>query len=114
MRPELSRSDGRSGGQVLRLFASLPPCLIENEACATAHHRSRELQRLGRQVRLMPPASTTPIISKHYRGRTDLSLRNEPFEPNFTDCPAKRRTVWPNERIVSKNLRANPRSRRIS
>jgi transposase len=33
-------------GQVLKLVASLPPCLIGMEACANAHHRSRELQSL--------------------------------------------------------------------
>jgi transposase len=41
---------------MLKFFASLPPCLIGIEACASAHHWSRELQRLGHQVKLMPPA----------------------------------------------------------
>ena len=43
-------------GQMLRFFAGLPPCLIGIEACASAHHWSRELQRLGYKVNLMPPA----------------------------------------------------------
>jgi transposase len=47
-------------GQVLKVFASLPPCLIGIEACASAHHWSREFQRLGHQVRLMPPAYVKP------------------------------------------------------
>ena len=43
-------------GQVLKFFAPLPPCLIGIEACASAHHWSRELPSLGHQVKLMPPA----------------------------------------------------------
>ena len=41
---------------VLALFQKLPSCLIGMEACASAHHWSRELQALGHTVRLMPPA----------------------------------------------------------
>ena len=41
-------------GQVLKFFASLPPCLIGMEACATAHYWGRELTKLGHEVRLMP------------------------------------------------------------
>jgi hypothetical protein len=41
-------------GQVLKVFASLPPGLIGIEACASAHHWSRELQSLGHEVKLMP------------------------------------------------------------
>jgi transposase len=41
--------------QVLSFFEKLPPCLVGMEACATAHHWGREIQRLGHRVRLMPP-----------------------------------------------------------
>jgi transposase len=41
--------------QVLPFFEKLPPCLVGMEACATAHHWGREIQRLGHRVRLMPP-----------------------------------------------------------
>jgi transposase len=37
-------------------FQKLPQCLIGIEACASAHHWSRELKALGDTVRLMPPA----------------------------------------------------------
>ena len=37
-------------------FQKLPPCLICIEACASAHHWSRELKAPGDTVRLMPPA----------------------------------------------------------
>jgi transposase len=37
-------------------FQKLPQYLIGIEACASAHHWSRELEALGDTVRLMPPA----------------------------------------------------------
>ena len=39
--------------QVEALFAKLEPCLVGIEACATAHHWARTIEKLG--VRLMPP-----------------------------------------------------------
>ena len=42
--------------QMLAWFAKLPRCLVGIEACATAHYWGRELQKLGHQVRLIPPA----------------------------------------------------------
>src|SRR5262249_36396416 len=41
-------------GQVLKFFASLAPCLVGMEACASAHYWARELRKLGHEVRLMP------------------------------------------------------------
>jgi transposase len=35
-------------------FANLPACLIGMEACVGAHQRSRRLQKLGHDARLMP------------------------------------------------------------
>src|ERR1700689_4887285 len=41
--------------QVAVFFGNLPPCVIGMEACASAHHWARTLQRLGHTVRLMAP-----------------------------------------------------------
>ena len=41
---------------VLAFFEKLAPCLVGIEACASAHHWSRQLQALGHAVKLMPPA----------------------------------------------------------
>jgi hypothetical protein len=38
---------------VVAFFEKLPPCLVGMEACASSHHWSRELQKLGHPVRLM-------------------------------------------------------------
>jgi len=55
---------------VLAFFQKVPPCLIGIEACASSHHWSRELQRLGHTVRLMPPAYLKPYVR---RQKNDLA-----------------------------------------
>lgn len=57
--------------EVLPFFASLPRCLVGAEACATAHHWARELQRLGHEVRLMPPAYVKPFVRR--RAKNDAA-----------------------------------------
>ncbi len=42
--------------EVLSFFAALEPCLVGMVSCATAHHWAREIEALGHDVRLMPPA----------------------------------------------------------
>ena len=57
--------------QVSAFFQKLPPCLVGIEACASAHHWSRELQSLGHSVRLMPPAYVKPYVKRHKNDATD-------------------------------------------
>jgi transposase len=56
--------------QVITYFASLPPCLIGMEACATAHFWARELRSLGHKVRLMPPQYVKAYVK---RGKNDAA-----------------------------------------
>src|SRR3954463_7610824 len=56
---------------VLMFFQKLSPCLVGIEACASAHHWSRELQALGHTVRLMPPAYVKPYVKRHKNDATD-------------------------------------------
>src|SRR5689334_11333996 len=56
---------------VLAFFEKLPPCLVGIEACASAHHWSRELQALGHTVRLMPPAYVKPYVKRHKNDAAD-------------------------------------------
>lgn len=46
---------------LLPFFKALPSCLIGIEACATAHDWARQLQELGHNVRLIPPAYVKPF-----------------------------------------------------
>jgi transposase len=51
--------------QVLAFFGRLSPCLIGMEACATSHHWARELEKLGHEVRLMPPRYVKPHVKRN-------------------------------------------------
>jgi transposase len=56
---------------VLAFFQKLPPCLVGIEACASAHHWSRELQALGHTVKLMPPAYVKPYVKRRKNDAAD-------------------------------------------
>jgi transposase len=56
---------------VLAFFEKVPPCLVGIEACASAHHWSRELQALGHAVKLMPPAYVKPYVKRHKNDAAD-------------------------------------------
>jgi transposase len=58
-------------GHVLAFFQKLPRCLVGIEACASAHHWSRELQAIGHSVRLMPPSYVKPYVKRHKNDATD-------------------------------------------
>jgi hypothetical protein len=65
---------------VIVFFQKLSPCLVGIEACASAHHWSRELQALGHTVRLMPPGPRRTIsrtISAGVVGRISEDRRHD-------------------------------------
>lgn len=57
--------------QLLTLLGGLEPCLIGMEACATAHHWARELEALGHQVKLMPPAYVKAYVKRNKNDAAD-------------------------------------------
>jgi len=75
---------------VLAFFEKLPPCLVGIEACASAHHWSRELRALGHTVRLMPPAYVKPYVKRHKNDATDAEAICEAVtRPNMRFVPTK-------------------------
>jgi len=58
-------------GQVLKFFTALPPCLVGMEACATAHYWSRELTKLGHEVRLMPAKDVKAYVKRNKNDAAD-------------------------------------------
>ncbi len=68
-RTVFSKRIGRSG--LLAFFARLQRCVVALEACAGAHHWGRELQRLGHEVRLIPPAYVRPFVKRQKNDAAD-------------------------------------------
>ena len=56
---------------VLAFFEKLGPYLVGIEACASSHYWSRELQALGHNVRLMPPAYVKPYVKRQKNDMAD-------------------------------------------
>jgi len=75
---------------VLAFFEKLPPCLVGMEACASSHYWSRELQKLGHTVRLMPPAYVKPYVKRQKNDATDAEAICEAVtRPNMRFVPTK-------------------------
>jgi transposase len=84
LRPSVPRS------KLAELVASLPPCLIGMEACATAHHWARELTKLGHDVRLMPPRYVKPYVKRNKSDAADAEAICEAVtRPTMRFVPVK-------------------------
>ena len=84
---------------VLLFFEKLPPCLAGIEACASAHHWSRELQKHGQQLR---------------RYWTN-ACRDCALKPRCTSGKERRITRWEHEHVleaVQQRLDRNPQAMR--
>ena len=53
-----------SRDQFLAFVAQQPKCVIAMEACATAHGWGREFEKLGHDVRLIPPVYVKPFVKR--------------------------------------------------
>jgi len=58
-------------GKLLEFFAGQPPCTVALEACGGAHHWARQLQALGHDVRLIPPAYVKPFVKRNKNDAVD-------------------------------------------
>jgi transposase len=76
--------------QVLQFFATLKPCVVGIEACATAHHWARELMKLGHDVRLMPPRYVKPYVKRNKNDAADAEAICEAVtRPTMRFVPVK-------------------------
>jgi len=62
-----------------RFFAERQPSTVLFEACSSAHHWARELQRLGHSVILLPPHVTRPYAMRNKTDRADAKALLEAF-----------------------------------
>ncbi len=76
--------------QVLPFFGRLSPCLVGMEACATSHHWARELEKLGHEVRLMPPRYVKPYVKRNKNDAADAEAICEAVQrPTMRFVPIK-------------------------
>ena len=76
--------------QMTAFFANLPPCLIGMEACASAHHWARTLQRFGHTLRLMAPQFVKPYVKTNKNDVADAEAICEAVgRPNMRFVPIK-------------------------
>lgn len=84
LRKQLKRS------QVTVFFANLTPCLVGMEACGSAHHWARELERLGHTVRLMAPQFVKPYVKTNKNDAADAeAICEAAARPNMRFVPVK-------------------------
>lgn len=77
-------------GRLLEFFAKLPPAEVALEACGGSHHWGRELQRLGHQVRLIPPQYVKPFVKRAKNDRNDAAAISEAAaRPGIRPVPVK-------------------------
>ncbi len=76
--------------RVLPFFAKLSRCLVGLEACATSHHWARELEKLGHEVKLMPPRYVKPYVKRNKNDAADAEAICEAVQrPTMRFVPIK-------------------------
>ncbi|WP_321930436.1 IS110 family RNA-guided transposase [Paraburkholderia guartelaensis] len=84
VRKQLRRAD------VLRYFATLQPCVIGMEACASSHYWGLELAKLGHTVRLIATQFVRPYVKSNKTDAADAEAICEAItRPNMRFVPVK-------------------------
>jgi transposase len=60
-----------SRGQVPAFISKQSKCVVAMEACATAHGWGREFEKLGHDVRLIPPVYVKPFVKRQKNDAAD-------------------------------------------
>jgi len=56
---------------VAAFFANLPPCLVGMEACASAHHWARTIEKFGHAVKLIATQFVKPDVKTNKNDAAD-------------------------------------------
>jgi transposase len=87
-RPVLRRRLRRN--EVLAFFAKLPPTVIGMEACGAGHYWTRELRKLGHEVKLIAPQHVKAYIKRNKNdGRDAEGLCEAMSRPTMQFVPLK-------------------------
>jgi transposase len=77
-------------GKLLDYFAALPPCTIAMEACSSAHHWARELEKLGHSVMLIPPIYVKPFVKRQKTDAADaMAICEAMLRPGLRCVPVR-------------------------
>jgi transposase len=106
-----------SRSQFTRFFGRRQPAVVLLEACGSAHHWGRELEALGHEVLLLPPAYVRPYVRRSKTDRSDAKAlleahRNEEIHPvpvksvpqQTLTALHRLRTAWMAHRTARLNL----------
>jgi transposase len=97
-------------GQMEKFFAQLPPTIVGMEACGGAHHWARVFQKLGHEVRIMPPAYVKPYVKRNKNdGRDAEGVCEAMARPTMRFVPVKslaRDYIASHEVLQAKQVRA--------
>jgi len=82
----VARRERLPRAQFLPFLALQPAATVFMEACGSAHHWAREIQRLGHRVVLLPPHHVRPYIRRNKTDRADAkgileASRNDDIRP---------------------------------
>jgi transposase len=76
--------------QLMPFMASLPPCLVGIEACASAFHWARQFQRHGHTIRIISPQFVKPFIRGNKNDGNDAAAICEAVQrPTMRFVPLK-------------------------
>jgi len=68
----------------LKFLGSQPSCTVAMESCATSNYWGREIEKLGHQVRLIPPAYVKPFVKRHKNDMADAeAIAEAAVRPNM-------------------------------
>jgi transposase len=80
--------------QVLAFFGQLPRCVVAMEACGGAHFWGREIDKLGHEVRLIPPAYVKPFVKRQKNDAADAeAICQAAVRPSMRFVPVKSEDV---------------------
>jgi len=82
----VARERRLSRAEFLTFFAQTPRSTVVMEACGSAHHWRREIERLGHAVVLLPPHQVRPYVTRNKTDRVDAkgileAYRNADIRP---------------------------------